>query len=138
MNISKYILLCANQIETLTSPPRHTPGNLDFDVLVRSNSLHIFVFPFKYTTYCEKLEFKYPHPMYELVATAFRNFGNTKLFFPSKTLFDRSKPFSFSQRRTRLIPLHLNSPIDAILDSAHSRTQSPSYARRDEGLWPNP
>ena len=20
----------------------------------------------------------------------------------------------------------------------HSRTQSPSYARRDEGLWPNP
>ena len=21
---------------------------------------------------------------------------------------------------------------------SHSRTQSPSYARRDEGLWPNP
>ena len=26
-------------------PPGHTPGNLDFDVLVRSNSLHIFVIP---------------------------------------------------------------------------------------------
>jgi hypothetical protein len=39
------IALCTNQIETLTSPPRHTPWNLDFDVLVRSNSLHIFVIP---------------------------------------------------------------------------------------------
>jgi hypothetical protein len=26
-------------------PPGHTPGNLDFDILVRSNSLHIFVIP---------------------------------------------------------------------------------------------
>ena len=26
-------------------PPGHTPGNLDFDVLVRSNSLHIIVIP---------------------------------------------------------------------------------------------
>ena len=29
----------------LDIPPGHTPGNLDFDVLVRSNSLHIFVIP---------------------------------------------------------------------------------------------
>jgi hypothetical protein len=27
---------------------------------------------------------------------------------------------------------------DALSSLYHSRTQSPSYARRDEGLWPNP
>jgi hypothetical protein len=29
----------------LDIPPGHTPGNLDFDVLVRSNALHIIVIP---------------------------------------------------------------------------------------------
>ena len=48
--------------------------------------------------------------MYELEATAFRNFGITKFFFPSETLFNRSEPFSFSQPRTKLISSHLNSP----------------------------
>ena len=48
--------------------------------------------------------------MYELEATAFRNFGITKFFFPSETLFNRSKPFSCSQPRTKLISSHLNSP----------------------------
>ena len=59
--------------------------------------------------------------MYELEATAFRNFGITKFFFPSETLFNRSKPFSCSQPRTKFISSHLNSSIviDAILDSAH-------------------
>ena len=69
----------------LDIPPGH---NLDFDVLVRSNSLHIFVIPIQI------------HPMYELEATTFRNFGITKFFFPSETLFNHSKPFSCSQPRT--------------------------------------
>jgi hypothetical protein len=59
--------------------------------------------------------------MYELEATEFRNFGITKFFFPSETLFNRSNPFSYGQPRTKLISSHLNSSIviDAILDSAH-------------------
>jgi hypothetical protein len=59
--------------------------------------------------------------MYELEATAFRNFGITKFFFLSETLFNRSKPFSCSQQRTKFISSHLNSSIviDAILNSAH-------------------
>ena len=55
-------------------------------------------------------------------ATAFRNFGITKFFFPSEILFNRAKPFSCSQlRTTKLISSHLNSSIviGAILDSAH-------------------
>ena len=28
--------------------------------------------------------------------------------------------------------------LTLISDDIHSRTQSPSYTRRDEGLWPNP
>ena len=62
-----------------------------------------------------------PHPTYEMEATAFCNFGITKFFFPSGTLFNRSKPFSCSQPRTKLISSHLNSSIviNAILDSAH-------------------
>jgi hypothetical protein len=38
-----------------------------------------------------------------------------------ETLFNRSKPFSCSQPRTKFISSHLNSSIviDAILDSAH-------------------
>jgi hypothetical protein len=60
--------------------------------------------------------------MYELEATAFRNFGITKFFFPPETLFNRSEPFSFSQPRTKLIlvfALELSIVIGAILDSAH-------------------
>ena len=102
----------ANQIETLTSPPPpgHTPGNLDFDVLVRSNALHIFVIPVQIHHVLRKIGVQIPHPMYELEATAFRNFGITKFFFPSETLFNRSEPFSCSQPRTKLISSHLNSP----------------------------
>ena len=91
-------------------PPGHTPGNLDFDVLVRSNSLHIFVIPVQIHHVLWKIGVQIPHPMYELEATAFRNFGITKFFFPSETLFNRSEPFSFSQPRIKLISSHLNSP----------------------------
>ena len=91
-------------------PPGHTPGNLDFDVLVRSNSLHIFVIPVQIHHVLWKIGVQIPHPMYELEATAFRNFRITKFFFPSETLFNRSEPFSFSQPRTKLISSHLNSP----------------------------
>ena len=60
--------------------------------------------------------------MYELEATAFRNFGITKFFFPSETLFNRSEPFSFSQPRTKLISSHLNSPSSLVyrIVSIHS------------------
>jgi hypothetical protein len=92
-------------------PPGHTPGNLDFDVLVRSNSLHIFVIPVQIHHVLWKIGVQIPHPMYELEATAFRNFGITKFFFPSETLFNHSEPFSFSQPRTKLISSHLNSPL---------------------------
>jgi hypothetical protein len=91
-------------------PPGHTPGNLDFDVLVRSNSLHIFVIPVQMHHVLRKIGVQIPHPMYELEATAFRNFGITKFFFPSETLINRSEPFSCSQPRTKLISSHLNSP----------------------------
>ena len=103
----------------LDIPPGHTPGN--FDGLLRSNALHIFVIPVQIHHVLCKIGVQIPHPMYELEATAFRNFGITKFFFPSETLFNRSKPFSCSQPRTKLISSHLNSSIviDAILDSAH-------------------
>jgi hypothetical protein len=81
----------------LDIPPGHTPGNLDFDVLVRSNSLHIIVIPVQIHHVLWKIGVQMPHPMYELEATAFRNFGITKFFFPSETLFNRSKPFSCNQ-----------------------------------------
>jgi hypothetical protein len=91
-------------------PPGHTPGNLDFDVLVRSNSLHIFIIPVQIHHVLWKIGVQIPHPMYELEATAFCNFGITKFFFPSETLFNRSEPFSFSQPRTKLISSRLYSP----------------------------
>ena len=101
-------------------PPRHTPGNLDFDVLVRSNSLHIFVIPVQ-SSYCEKLEFKYPTPCTNWKLQHFVILELQSFSFLQKTLFNRSKPFSCSQPRTKLISSHLNSSIviDAILDSAH-------------------
>jgi hypothetical protein len=105
---------------------------MDFDVLVRSNSLPIFLIPVQIRISIGKnwTSNTIPH-VRELEATAFRNFGITKFFFPSKTLFNRSKPFSFSQSRTKLIPLHFNSSIviDAILDSTHvqPRTQHQSH-----------
>ena len=104
---------------------------MDFDVLVRSNSLPIFVIPVQRHHVLGKIGLQIPYELRELEATAFRNFGITKFFFPSKTLFNRSKPFSFSQSRTKLIPLHFNSSIviDAILDSTHvqPRTQHQSH-----------
>jgi hypothetical protein len=58
-----------------------------------------------------KIGVQIPHPMYELEDTAFCNFWITKFFFPSKTLFNRSKPFSFSQQRTKSIPLQFALPL---------------------------
>jgi hypothetical protein len=96
----------------LEIPPGHTPGNLDFDVLVRSNSLHIFLIPVQIHYVLWKIWVQIPHPKYELEATAFRNFGITKFFFPSEIIFNRAKPFSCSQlRTTKLISSHLNSPL---------------------------
>jgi hypothetical protein len=59
---------------------------LDFDVLFRSNALHIFVIPVKIHHVFGTIGVQIPHPMYKLEATAFHNYGITKLFFPSKTL----------------------------------------------------
>jgi hypothetical protein len=45
-----------------------------------------------------------------------------------------------SARTFFVVEVHVCQELQerAISTPAHSRTQSPSYARCDEGLWPNP
>jgi hypothetical protein len=43
--MSMFIMRESNRNLDPPPPPGHTPRNLDFDVLVRSNSLQIFVIP---------------------------------------------------------------------------------------------
>jgi hypothetical protein len=123
-------ILMRESNRNLDIPPGNNPGNLDFDVLVRSSSLHILVIHVQIHHVLGKIGVQIPHPMYELDTPAFRNFGITKFFFPSKTLFNRSKPFYFSQPRTKLIPLHLISSIDAILNLAHAQPRTKKLVPR--------
>jgi hypothetical protein len=72
-------IMCKSNQNLDIPPPRHTPGNLYFDVLVRSNSLHIFVIPVQIHHILGIIGVQIPH-MYGLEATAFRNLGITKFF----------------------------------------------------------
>jgi hypothetical protein len=83
--IRKYVIIMRESNRNIDiPPPGHTPGNLDFDVLVRSNSLHIFVIPVQIHHVLRKIGVQIPHPMYELEATAFHNFGITNFSFVQK------------------------------------------------------
>jgi hypothetical protein len=110
-------------------PPGHTSGNLDFDVLVRSNSLHIIVIPVQIHHVLWKIGVQMPHPMYELEATACRNFGITKFFFPSETRASIVQTrFLVTNQGKFLRTLNSSIVIDAILDSAHVFKKN-SYSR---------
>ena len=60
--MSMFIMRESNR--NLDIPPGHTPGNLDFDVLVWSNSLHIFVIPFQIHHVLGKIGVQITHPIY--------------------------------------------------------------------------